>query len=111
MKVGIDQISFYTSQYFLDLKTLAEARGVDPEKFYTGIGQEKMSIPPPDEDIVTMAAGAANRLKELGALEGIEALLFATESGIDQSKAAGMFVHGLLGLPERCRVVELKQAC
>jgi len=111
MKTGIDQISFYTSQYFLDLKTLAAARGADPEKFYTGIGQEKMGIPPPDEDVVTMAASAAFRLKEQGALEGVEALLFATESGIDQSKAAGMFVHGLLGLPERCRVVELKQAC
>ncbi len=111
MKTGIDQISFYTAQYFLDLKTLAAARGADPEKFYTGIGQEKMGIPPPDEDVVTMAASAACRLKEQGALEGVEALLFATESGIDQSKAAGMFVHGLLGLPERCRVVELKQAC
>ena len=111
MKTGIDQISFYTSQYFLDLKTLAAARGADPEKFYTGIGQEKMGIPPPDEDIVTMAASAAFRLKEQGALEGVETLLFATESGIDQSKAAGMFVHGLLGLPARCRVVELKQAC
>ena len=75
MKTGIDQISFYTSQYFLDLKTLAEARGADPEKFYTGIGQEKMGIPPPDEDVVTMAASAAFRLKEQGALEGVEAFL------------------------------------
>lgn len=111
MKLGIDRISFYTSQYFIDLKTLATARGVEPDKFYVGIGQEKMGIPPPDEDVVTMAASAAFRLKEQGTLEGVEALLFATESGVDQSKAAGMFVHGLLGLPERCRVVELKQAC
>jgi hydroxymethylglutaryl-CoA synthase len=111
MKFGIDQISFYTSQYFLDLRTLAEARGVDPDKYVIGIGQSKMGIPPPDEDVVTMAASAAFCLKERGALDGVENLLFATESGIDQSKAAGMFVHGLLGLPERCRVVELKQAC
>lgn len=111
MNIGIDQISFYTSQYFLDLKTLAKARGVDPDKYVIGIGQSKMGIPPPDEDIVTMAASAALRLKERGALEGVETLLFATESAIDQSKSAGMFVHGLLGLPERCRVVELKQAC
>jgi len=111
MNIGIDQISFYTSQYFLDLKTLAKARGVDPNKYVIGIGQSKMGIPSPDEDIVTMAASAAFQLKERGELDGIETLLFATESGIDQSKGAGMFVHGLLGLPERCRVVELKQAC
>ena len=28
---------------------------------------------------------------------------------VDQSKAAGVFVHGLLGLPQGVRVVELKQ--
>lgn len=111
MNVGIDQISFYTSQYYLDLRTLAEARGVDPDKFLVGIGQSKMGIPPPDEDVVTLAASAAFQLKERGALDGVENVLFATESGIDQSKAAGLFVHGLLGLPSRCRVVELKQAC
>src|SRR5690606_6877429 len=43
--------------------------------------------------------------------DNIELLLFATESGIDQSKAAGIFVHGLLGLPARCRTIELKEAC
>jgi hydroxymethylglutaryl-CoA synthase len=111
MKIGIDQISFYTSQYFLDLKTLAEARGVDPDKYLIGIGQSRMGIPSPDEDVVTMAASAAFQLKERGALDGVETLLFATESGVDQSKAAGLFVHSLLDLPTRCRVVELKQAC
>ena len=40
MKIGIDLISFYTPHYYLDLKTLAGERGVDPNKFYTGIGQE-----------------------------------------------------------------------
>ena len=111
MNIGIDQISFYTSQYYLDLQTLAAARGVDPDKYIVGIGQSKMGIPSPDEDVVTMAASAALPLKEQGALAGAETLLFATESGVDQSKAAGLFVHGLLDLPSRCRVVELKQAC
>jgi hydroxymethylglutaryl-CoA synthase len=110
-RTGIDAISFYTPRYFIDLKTLAAARGVDPDKFYVGIGQERMSIAPPDEDIVTMGASAA--LPIIGERERaeIDLVLFATESGIDQSKAAGIFVHGLLGLSESCRVVELKQAC
>lgn len=111
MKIGIDRISFYTSNYFVDLKTLAEARSVDPEKYYSGIGQEKMSIPPPDEDVVTLAASAAYPLKCDGELDDVELLLFATESGIDQSKAAGIYVHGLLEMAPRCRTVELKQAC
>jgi hydroxymethylglutaryl-CoA synthase len=111
MKIGIDQISFYTSQYFLDLRTLADARGVDPDKYLVGIGQSRMGIPPPDEDVVTLAANAAVALQERGALDGVETVLFCTESGVDQSKAAGLFVHGMLGLPPRCRVVELKQAC
>jgi len=71
MNIGIDQISFYTSQYFLDLRALAEARGVDPDKYVVGIGQSKMGIPPPDEDVVTMAASATFPLKERGELDGV----------------------------------------
>lgn len=111
IKVGIDTLGFYTSNYYLDLADLATARGIDADKFYVGLGQYKMSITPPDEDIVTMAANAALRAIQDVDVNSIEMLLFATESGIDQSKAAGIYVHDLLGLPERCRVVELKQAC
>jgi len=111
IKVGIDRIAFYTSHYALDLSTLAKARGVEPDKYVVGLGQQKMSVPPPDEDIVTLAANAAQQILQHENLDAIEMVLFATESGIDQSKAAGIYVHDLLGLPARCRVVELKQAC
>lgn len=111
LKVGIDAMGFYSSQYYLDLKTLANARGVDSNKYLLGLGQHKMAVLPPDEDIVTMAACAGERVLRHLAKDKIELLLFATESGTDQSKAAGIFVHKLLKLPERCRVVELKQAC
>lgn len=111
MNIGIDRISFHTSHYYVDLKTLATARSVESDKYYVGIGQEKMAIPSPDEDVVTLAASAAWPLMCDGELEDVELLLFATESGIDQSKAAGIYVHGLLEMGSRCRVVELKQAC
>ena len=111
LKVGIDTISCYSSHYVLSLEELAKARGVRADKYSESLGQHNMAVPPPDEDVVTMAANAA-----MGALQdidksSIELLLFATESGIDQSKAAGIYVHDLLDLPERCRVIELKQAC
>ena len=41
----------------------------------------------------------------------IHTVFFATESSVDQSKSAGIYVHKLLDLPSRCRVLELKQAC
>jgi len=109
--VGIDAISFYTARYWLDLASLAAARGIDPQKFWVGLGQRKMAVPPPDEDVVTMGASAAERALAHIDRQQIELLLFATESGIDQSKAGGIYIHDLLGLSSRCRVVELKQAC
>ena len=46
MKVGIDAIGFYIPHYYLDLATLAKTRNVPVDKFYIGLGQKKMSIPP-----------------------------------------------------------------
>jgi hydroxymethylglutaryl-CoA synthase len=111
MNVGIDRLSFYTSRYYLPLDALAETRGVEYDKYRLGLGQERMAVPPPDEDIITLGASAADPVIEAAGTDGIDLLLFATESGIDQSKAAGLFVHRLLGLSPRCRVLELKEAC
>lgn len=111
LKVGIDAMNFYTSNYFFDLRELARVRGVDINKYYENLGQQQMAVLPPDEDIVTMAADAGHRVLRHVNPNDIELLLFATESAIDQSKAAGIYVHQLLNLPHRCRVVELKQAC
>ena len=111
MKVGIDKLAFYTPPFYLPLATLAQARGVDADKYHIGLGQQHMAVIPPDESIVTMAANAASTLLQDEDKSSIDHVLFATESGVDQSKAAGIFVHHLLKLPARCRVVELKQAC
>lgn len=110
-KVGIDALAFYTAHAMLDLADLAAVRQVEPAKFQVGLGQYKMSVAAPSEDIVTLAANAAARALRDIDKNTIEMVLFATESGIDQSKAAGIYVHHLLNLPERCRIVELKQAC
>lgn len=109
--VGIDAMSFYSSNYFLNMATLAEGRGLPVSKFHEGLGQYQMAVFPPDEDIVSMGANAARQVLKKVDPKTIDMLLFATESGIDQSKSAGIFVHQLLGLPKQCRVLELKQAC
>jgi len=111
MNVGIDLIHFSTSDYYLGLDTFAEEKNIDVEKYYIGIGQEKMSIAPPDEDVVSLAAKAAAPVLAQIEKSDVSAVLFATESGVDQSKSAGVFLHGVLGLSPRCRVVEFKHAC
>lgn len=108
---GIESAAFHTSHYFIDLSTLAEGRGVERDKYYLGLGQYQMAVPPPDEDIVTLGANAAKTALTNQKIDDIGLLLFATESGIDQSKSAGMYLHRLLNLSSHCRVLELKQAC
>ncbi|MEM9633656.1 MAG: hydroxymethylglutaryl-CoA synthase [Pseudomonadota bacterium] len=111
MKIGIESLSFYVPGTYLKLETMAERHGIDPAKFALGIGQEKIALTGFDEDIVTLGAEAARPIIEAHGSDGIDTLLFATETGIDQSKSAGIYVHRLLGLPPNCRNVELKQAC
>jgi hydroxymethylglutaryl-CoA synthase len=109
--VGIESIAFYTPDFYLGLQDLAEHRNVDSRKYVEGIGQDKMAVPPPDEDVVTMGANAAYYALQGVDRRTIDTLMFATESGVDQSKAAAIYVHQLLKLPANCRSFEIKQAC
>ncbi|WP_087971972.1 hydroxymethylglutaryl-CoA synthase [Oceanobacillus rekensis] len=111
MNIGIDKIGFYAPHLYVDMNNLALARNVEPAKFTIGIGQEKMSIAPITQDPVTLAANAALEILDEQDKEKIDFVIFGTESGIDNSKSAGVYVHGLLGLNPHARSVELKQAC
>lgn len=111
LRLGIHDLSVATTSHVVSLTDLAAYGGIDPDKFRIGLGQDEMSVPARDEDIVTMAARAAAPIIERHGADGIRTVYVATESGIDQSKSAAVFVHGLLGLPSTCRAIELKQAC
>ena len=111
MTIGIDKIGFATSQYVLKLQDLAEARGIDPNKYSKGLLLNEISIAPMTEDIVTLAASASNSILTEQEKEEIDMVIVATESGIDQSKAAAVFVHGLLGIQPFARSFEVKEAC
>lgn len=109
--IGIHDLELASTHHVLDLADLAESQGIDPNKYHIGLGQDQVSMPAPDEDVVTMGATAAQQIIARHGTDGIRTLLFATESGLDQSKAAGVWVHELLGLPSNVRVAEFKQAC
>ena len=111
VKIGIDKISFYTPDLYVDMNELAKARGDEPAKYTIGIGQDEMALAPITQDPVTLAANAANQIVSEEDKESIDLVLFSTETGIDHSKSAAVYVHRLLGLHPEARAVELKQAC
>lgn len=111
MKIGINKISFYIPKYYLDLKTLAKARGVDPLKYTNGLLQKKMSVAPENQDPVSMAANAALQIITKEDILDIDLVLFSTETGNDYSKSASTHLLSLLGLKKEVRAIELKQAC
>src|SRR5699024_5189837 len=93
------------------MNELAVARGDDPAKYTIGIGQDEMALAPITQDPVTLAANAAEQMLTEDDKDAIDLVLFGTETGIDHSKSAAVYVHRLLGLPSEARAVELKQAC
>ena len=111
MTIGIDKIGFATSQYVLRLSELVAARNTDPEKLSKGLLLKELSIAPITEDIVTLGASASHSILTEEEKEEIDMVILATESGIDQSKAAAVFVHGLLGIQPFARSFEMKEAC
>lgn len=111
MKIGIDQLAFSTPAMYVDLTDLAHARGEDPNKYLIGIGQSQQAVVPVTQDVVTMAADAASQIIDDTNRDKIAMILFGTESGIDHSKSAAVYLKRLLGLPDQLRAIELKQAC
>lgn len=93
------------------MNDLAVARDVEPAKFTIGIGQEKMAVAPITQDPVTLAANAALNILDESDREAIDFVMFGTETGIDQSKSAAVYIHRLLELKPNARSIEMKQAC
>lgn len=111
MKIGIDKMAFATTDQYIELTELAEKRGVDPNKYTIGIGQDRQAVVPPTQDIVTLGARAAKKLLTPDVTRRLSTIILATESGIDNSKASAIYIKHLLGLDDYIRAVELKEAC
>lgn len=111
MNIGIDKIGFAAPNYVLDLADLAEARSIAPNKFKIGLLQNQMAVAPVTQDIVTLGAQAAQAILTEEDKAQIDMVIVGTESSIDQSKAAAVFIHGLLDINPFARSIEIKEAC
>jgi polyketide biosynthesis 3-hydroxy-3-methylglutaryl-CoA synthase-like enzyme PksG len=111
--VGIEALNAYLGSARLNVRTLAEARGLDMDRF-DGLLMVEKTVPMPYEDPVSQAVNAArpivNELSD-AKKKRIELVISCTETGIDFGKSVASYVHDLLGLGRNCRVFEVKQAC
>lgn len=119
MTIGIDAISFDVSRIHLPVKSLAEARKIEPEKLEKGLGLLRMTFPDVHQDTVVFAANALTKLirQENLDLATVSRIYVGTESGIDNSKPIGSFLISLMedqfgaGILERCDTVDFTFAC
>ena len=111
MQVGIDQIGFYTPNKYVDMVDLAQARNEDPNKFLIGIGQNRMSVADQTQDAVSMGINATLRYLDQIERKKVGLLIVGTESSVDQSKSASLFIKSALELPANVRTFEVKEAC
>ncbi|MGN1272102.1 MAG: hydroxymethylglutaryl-CoA synthase [Lactobacillus sp.] len=111
MRVGIDKIGFFTPNKYVDMVDLAHARNQDPNKFLIGIGQKEMSVADQTQDAVSMGINATLSYIDRIDKDKVGLLVFGTESSIDQSKSASLFVKTALKLKPEVRTFEVKEAC
>ncbi|MGY3766430.1 hydroxymethylglutaryl-CoA synthase [Vagococcus vulneris] len=108
---GIDKISFFTPNTYVNLEKLAIHRGIDPNKFLIGIGQTNMAVPTITQDTVSMGANAALSILSEEDRELIDLVIVGTESGVDQSKSCASFIHDILNIQPFAKSYEIKHAC
>ena len=119
MKIGIDAIAFDVAKLHLPIKTLANARNIDPEKLEKGLGLLKMTLPDVHQDTVVFGANALTKLildTQIN-LSEISRIYVGTESAIDSSKPVASFLVNLIeekfgeNTLSECDVVDFTFAC
>jgi len=119
MKTGIDAIAFDVAKIHLPIRTLAEARNIEPEKLEKGLGLLKMTLPDVHQDAVVFGANALTKLvlENNVNLREISRIYVGTESGIDSSKPIASFLSALMeqkfgeDILADCDVVDFTFAC
>src|ERR1051325_6547959 len=90
-RIGIHSIGVAISRRFVDMADLAHARGVDPAKYFHGLGAREMAVAEPGEDTVALATVAARRALAAGdvARHQLGLLVVGAGTGGDHTSGEG----------------------
>jgi 3-hydroxy-3-methylglutaryl CoA synthase len=111
--VGISALGVHFPSAALPLAELGALRGVDPNKYLSGLGCHEMALCPAGTDVVALAVTAARRALESwqGSLSDIGMIVVGTETAKDMSRPLSAWVAEELGLTGAVRSYEVKHAC
>lgn len=123
MTFGIEAASYHAPSLYLEIKDLAEKRGIEPAKLEKGLGLHKMGFPDVHEDAATFAAEALLKLirdYQLNPKE-ISRIYLGTESALDAAKPTASYAMQMVGqvlesefgarVFRNCDVVDMTFAC
>jgi hydroxymethylglutaryl-CoA synthase len=123
MTFGIEAASYYVPGLYLEIKDLAEKRGIEPAKLEKGLGLHKMGLPDVHEDAATFAAEALLQLIKDYTIDPreISRVYLGTESALDAAKPTASYAVQMVEkvLEEKfgtrafkhCDVVDMTFAC
>ncbi|WBV61425.1 hydroxymethylglutaryl-CoA synthase [Chryseobacterium camelliae] len=123
MAVGIEAASYYVPSLYLEIRDLAEKRGIEPAKLEKGLGLHKMGLPDVHEDAATFAAEALLRLiKDYNIHpKEISRIYLGTESALDAAKPTASYAMQMVEkmleaefgarVFKNCDVVDMTFAC
>lgn len=123
MAFGIEAASYYVPSLYLEIKDLAEKRGIESAKLEKGLGLHKMGFPDVHEDAATFAGEALLKLIKDYNIDpkDIARIYLGTESALDAAKPTASYAMQMVEkvLEEQfgercfrnCDVVDLTFAC
>ncbi|MBD8082163.1 hydroxymethylglutaryl-CoA synthase family protein [Chryseobacterium caseinilyticum] len=123
MSFGIEAASYYVPSLYLEIKDLAEKRGIEPAKLEKGLGLHKMGFPDVHEDAATFAAEALLKLVRDYNInpEEISRIYLGTESALDAAKPTASYATQMVETVlteefgercfKNCDVVDMTFAC
>lgn len=123
MSFGIEAASYFIPSLYLEIKDLAEKRGIEPAKLEKGLGLHKMAFPDVQEDSATFAAEALLKLIQDYNLnpKDISRIYLGTESALDAAKPTATYAMQMVEqvlepkfgkrVFKNCDVVDLTFAC
>ncbi len=110
MSFGIEAASYYVPSLYLEIKDLAEKRGIEPAKLEKGLGLHKMGLSDVHEDAATFAAEALLKLIKDYTIspKEIARVYLGTESAVDAAKPTASYAVQMV---EKVLEEELGERC